>query len=340
MDATGKIIVPGYIDQHVHAIGGGGEAGPYTRTPEVVLSDAIRAGVTTMVGVLGTDGTTRHPESLLTKLRGLEQEGISTYMLTGSYEIPLITVTEDARRDVILIDKVIGVGEVAISDHRSSQPTLQELKRIVTQSRVGGMLAGKAGVVQFHVGAGAAGIDLLFQILEETEIPPQHLIPTHINRSLELLEQGIAFAKKGGYIDITSGMDLPELSPAGALRICKEQGAPMGQITLSSDGNGSMAEYDQQGRVVRLLVSQMSTLHEVICNAIQVEQLPMEEVLAVVTENVAKANGIYPQKGTLQVGSDGDLLILDQALHIDSVIAKGEFLYKENMFMKKGTFEN
>ena len=53
-------------------------------------------------------------------------------------------------------------------------------------------------------------------------------------------------------------MDLPELSPAEAVRICKEQDVPMGQVTLSSDGNGSMAEYDAQGRVVRLLVFQAS----------------------------------------------------------------------------------
>ncbi len=137
VDAMERKVIPGYVDQHVHIIGGGGEAGPYSRTPEVMLSDVVSAGVTTVIGLLGTDGTGRHLESLLAKARGLETEGVSAYIMTGSYEIPLQTITEDARRDIIIIDKVLGVGEIAISDHRSSQPTKDELKRIMTQSRLG-----------------------------------------------------------------------------------------------------------------------------------------------------------------------------------------------------------
>ena len=141
INAEGRTVIPGYVDQHVHLIGGGGESGPYSRTPEVMLSDITSAGVTTVIGVLGTDGTSRHPESLLAKARGLETEGVSAYMLTGSYEIPLQTITGDARRDIILIDKVLGIGEIALSDHRSSEPAIDELKRILTQARVGGMLS-------------------------------------------------------------------------------------------------------------------------------------------------------------------------------------------------------
>ncbi len=114
VSAEGKTVIPGYVDQHVHVIGGGGEAGPYSRTPEVMLSDVTTAGVTTVIGVLGTDGTGRHPESLLAKVRGLETEGISAYMLTASYEIPLRTMTGDAGRDIILIDKVLGIGKNGI----------------------------------------------------------------------------------------------------------------------------------------------------------------------------------------------------------------------------------
>lgn len=146
IEARGRKVVPGYVDQHVHIIGGGGEAGPYSRTPEVQLSDVVSSGVTTLIGVLGTDGTGRHPETLLAKARGLETEGITAYMLTGSYEIPLRTITGDARRDVILIDKVLGIGEIALSDHRSSQPTKDELKRILTQARLGGYIDLTSGI--------------------------------------------------------------------------------------------------------------------------------------------------------------------------------------------------
>lgn len=345
VDVSGQIVLPGYIDQHVHVIGGGGEAGPYSRTPEVVLSDIITAGVTTVIGVLGTDGTTRHPESLLSKVRGLETEGISAYMLTGSYELPLVTITGDAQKDIIIIDKILGIGEIAVSDHRSSQPTLDELKRATTQARVGGMLSGKAGVVQYHMGAGEARLSMLFKIIEETEIPPHHLIPTHINRSEELLQEGIEFAKMGGYIDMTSGMrsadgfDDDELTPSKAIRKCLDAGVPMERVTMSSDGNGSMAVYNDRGEVTKLLVAKMDSLHDELRNAIVRQKMKPEEVFAICTENPARANGLYPKKGTISLKSDADLLFLDTDYNIKSVMAKGRFMMKNNEVIVKGTFE-
>ena len=46
LDARTLRAVPGFIDGHVHIMGGGGEGGPATRCPELALSDAIRGGVT------------------------------------------------------------------------------------------------------------------------------------------------------------------------------------------------------------------------------------------------------------------------------------------------------
>ncbi|ONI45492.1 beta-aspartyl-peptidase [Candidatus Epulonipiscioides gigas] len=339
IDANDKIIIPGYIDQHVHVIGGGGEDGPHSRTPEVVLSNVIKAGVTTLIGVLGTDATTRHLESLLAKVQGLEKEGVTTYMLTGAYEVPLVTILEDARRDIILIDKVLGIGEVAISDHRSSQPTLDELKRIVTQGRLGGMLSGKAGATQFHVGDGKSGISMLFDIIHETEIPPNHLIPTHINRSHKLLKEGMEFAKLGGYIDMTACMGSSELTTPIAIRLCKENNVPMTQITMSSDGNGSMTKYDDKGKVTGLTAAKMDTLHQVVKDTILSEKIPPEEVFAMCTKNPAQANGLWPQKGAIAKDSDADLLILDKNYDILSVMAKGKFMLKNKQLLVKGTFE-
>lgn len=342
LDACGRKVVPGYIDQHVHIIGGGGEAGPYSRTPEVPLSEVTRAGVTTLVGVIGTDGTTRHTESLLAKARALETEGISAYVLTGTYELPLLTLTEDARRDIILIPEIIGIGEIAISDHRSSQPTKDELKRVLTQARLGGMLSGKAGVVQFHMGSGKTGLSTLVEIINETEIPGKHFIPTHVNRDPKLFEEAKDFARLGGYMDITSGVRKMEgfdgmIEPADAIRICVEEGVPMDRVTMSSDGNGCMSQPMPDG-TKKLLVAKLNSLHEEIRKAV-LQGVPLETAAKVVTENPAQANGLWPKKGCLRVDSDADLLILDEDLLIDTVVAKGQIMVKEGRAIVKGTYE-
>ena len=189
--AKGKTIVPGLVDLHVHLLGGGGEAGPWSRTPEITLSKITRAGVTTVVGLLGTDDVSRRPETLLAKAMQLEQEGISAYIYSGSYQLPLATITGSLRKDIALIPKVVGVGEVAVSDHRSSQPSFEELCRIAAEARVGGMLGGKAGLVHLHMGAGSRRLDPVIRMVKETEIPIGQFLPTHLNRTRTLMEHAI-----------------------------------------------------------------------------------------------------------------------------------------------------
>ena len=199
IEASEKTVIPGFIDSHVHILGGGGEGGPATRAPEIRVEDIIQSGVSTVIGCLGTDGTTRHMESLLAKAYGLEKEGISTHLYSGSYQIPVVTLTGSIRSDLILIEKVIGAGEIAISDHRSSQPTFEEIARLASECRVGGMLGGKAGVLHLHLGDGPRRLEMLFRLTKETEIPVTQVIPTHVNRNPELLEEAIALARQAGY---------------------------------------------------------------------------------------------------------------------------------------------
>ncbi len=66
-------------------LGGGGEGGFQNRTPEVKLSQLTSAGVTTVVGCLGTDGVGRDMTALISKARGLEAEGITTYPTSEAF---------------------------------------------------------------------------------------------------------------------------------------------------------------------------------------------------------------------------------------------------------------
>ena len=334
IDAEGLMVIPGLIDPHVHLIGGGGEGGFTTRTPEIQLTDITTAGITTVVGCLGTDGVTRHLTSLLAKARALTEEGITAYMYTGNYHVPTPTITSSVKEDIMLIDRVIGAGEIAISDSRSGQPSLHEIAKLVGEARVGGLLSKKAGVTHFHVGPGKARLQYLSQILEDYEIPAGQLYATHITRSKELVDEAIALSNKGVYVDMTCGDDTGEW-----LKYYKENGGNMEKLSLSSDGNGSLPKFDADGNFIGLGVASPHTLYEQVCEAVITHGFSIEEVLPLVTRNTATVLKLE-EKGSLSVSRDADIVLLEkETLALHSVLAKGKTLVSKGKVVVKGTFE-
>lgn len=328
VDCEGNYVVPGFIDSHVHLIGGGGEGGYATRTPEIQLTDITTSGVTTVLGLLGTDGVTRHVTSLLAKARGLEDEGITAYIYSGSYEIPTPTITGSVRNDIILIDKVIGTGEIAMCDHRSSQSPKEAYQQITAEARVGGMLSGKAGVVNMHLGDGEDGLKMLYEITKNGEIPKTQIIPTHVNRNKRLFKEAIEWAKQGGIMDVTSSVS-PEsgsshsVKSSEAVKQALEAGVNIENITMSSDGNGSMPIFDEAGNNIGVgVASQISILNE-FRDMVQKENIAITDAIKIITSNIAKFTKLYPRKGCLANNSDADILVLDKDLQLQHVWARG-----------------
>jgi len=342
VDAAGLSVLPGLIDPHVHILGGGGEGGPATRAPEIRIEDIVSSGVTTVIACLGTDGVTRHMTSLLAKARALEIEGITTYLFSGSYEIPVKTLTGSVRGDLILIDKVIGAGEIALSDHRSSQPTFDEVARLAAECRVGGMLAGKAGVLHLHVGDGKRRLETLFRIIRETEIPPAQLVPTHMTRNRELFQEGLEWVKAGGSIDVSAGPDPdPATDPDVSLEECVTQfqkdGLPLSRIMVSSDGNGSMPVFDKSGKLVRLTIASEKDLFRKFRDLVAKKILPLEEAVRLFSTNAAEFYKLRG-KGRIAAGGGADLILLDRDLVLRGVFAKGKKLMEGGRLLVKGTF--
>ncbi len=343
-DCQENFVVPGFIDAHVHLIGGGGEGGYATRTPEIQLSSITTSGVTTVAGLLGTDGVTRHVASLLAKARGLEDEGISAYIYSGSYEIPTPTITGSVRSDVILIDKCIGTGEIAMCDHRSSQSPVEEYRKIVAEARVGGMLSGKAGAVNMHLGDGTDGLKMLYKITENGEIPKTQIIPTHANRNKRLFKECIEWAKQGGLMDVTSSVS-PESGSANAVKSSEavkqalDAGVDIRQISMSSDGNGSMPIFDDDGNNIGVGVASQISILEEFRDMVQKENIDITEAIKVITSNVAQNLKLYPQKGTVAAYSDADLLVLDKDLQLKEVWARGNHMVNGGKAIVFGTFE-
>lgn len=344
VEARNLKAVPGFIDGHVHIMGGGGEGGFATRTPDLPLTDAIQGGVTTVVGCLGTDGHTRNMAGLLAKAKGLEEEGLSTFVYSGSYGLPLRTLMPSLEEDLLFIDKVIGAGEVALSDHRSSQPTFEAFTQVVAMARRGGLLSGKAGIVNVHLGDGPRGLEFLRRILAETELSAAQMLPTHINRNPRLFEEGLAYAKAGGLVDFTTStlpsyLEGGEIPCAKALRRMLEAGVDPDRITFTSDGQGSLPDWDRSGRLQGISVGRVTSLFQAVRQAVLEEGIPLETALRVITANPARILKLRA-KGRLAPGLDADLVLLDPTdLEIRTVIAKGRLLMKSGRLLAKGMFQ-
>lgn len=344
IDAKGDILVPGFIDAHVHLIGGGGEGGYTTRTPELQLTSLTKAGITTVVGVLGTDGVCRNMRSLLAKVKSLRALGLTAYCYTGSYDIPVKTMTDSIKGDLLLVEEVIGVGEIALSDHRSSQATVEQFINTVAQARVGGLLSGKAGIINVHLGGGARKLDYLFKMLEMSEIPATQLSPTHMNRTKELLDAGIEWEKMGGFIDLTTSSDPDHLEEgeflaSTGLKYLLDNGVSIDNITFTSDGNGSMPIFDGNGKLAGLGICSVGTLFSEMRKAVLKEGIPLEEAIKVITANPAKVLKLE-WKGKIENGMDGDVVLLNKEdLTLHTVLAKGKIMIDNGEVLVKGTFE-
>ncbi|MFC7371700.1 beta-aspartyl-peptidase [Fictibacillus iocasae] len=344
LDASGMLVVPGFIDAHVHITGGGGEGGFKTRTPELYLTEATLAGVTTLVGVIGTDGTARTMTNLVAKAKALKEEGISVYCHTGNYHVPVKTLTGSVENDIMMIEEIIGVGEIAIADHRSSQPTAHELARLAASARVAGMLAGKGGIVNIHLGDSQSMLSLIEEVAETTDLPLRQFYPTHINRNSYVFEAGIEFAKRGGFVDFTTSttdlfLEAGEVKCSKGLRRMLDAGVPVENITFTSDAQGSLPAFDQNGEFIGLKIGKVATLFKEVKDAVLNEGVSIPDALSVITKNPARILKLK-QKGMISVGKDADIVMLKkETLDIHSVIALGQLMVHESNPIVKGTFE-
>ena len=343
LDAEGLAVVPGLIDGHVHVTGGGGEGGFKTRTPELRLSDASLAGVTTVVGVLGTDGVARSMEALVAKTYALREEGLSAYCYTGSYRVPVRTITGDVQKDIMMIEPIIGAGEIAVSDHRSSKPSVEEIARLASEARLGGMLSGKAGIVNIHLGDAPAGFEPLERAVSAGDLPRTQFLPTHCGRNPRLLEAALAWARAGGFIDFTASsapqfQDDGEMSAARAFNRFRSEGLPLSRISFSSDGQGSLPVFDASGRLSGITVGTCASLLTALREAVLSLGIPLQEALLPITLTPAAIMKLV-SKGRIEPGMDADLVVLSEGLVPRDVVARGRILVRGGKALVHGTFE-
>ncbi|MDP9193516.1 MAG: amidohydrolase family protein [Acidobacteriota bacterium] len=298
IDATGCIIVPGLIDGHIHLIGGSGEKGFASATPGISARELLAAGTTTVVGLLGTDTTTKTLPSLLAKVKALRAEGMNALMWTGGYDAR--SLTGNVRDDIVLIEEIIGAGEIAIADRRGAHFDARSLARLASDCFVAGTLTGKAGVLHMHTGELSSRLSIVREMLE-LGIPAASLHPTHVNRNPELFAEAIELTRRG----VTVDLDLVDEDLADWLR---RYDGDRSMLTISTDA--------PIGRVASLL--------EQIVIVVRENVFSIEEAFALATRNparVLKLNDV----GEIAEGKRADLLMLDaNTLELREVIAGGQ----------------
>lgn len=340
VDLDGRRVVPGFIDGHAHLTGGGGESGFASRVPPVPLSRFTTAGVTTAVGVLGTDDVTRDTQSLVACAYGLREEGLSAFCHTGGYHLPPVTLTGCVRRDIVNLEPVIGVGEVAISDHRSSQPTVNELMRVASDAHVAGIMTGKAGILHLHLGDGERGLAQIREALAISEIPARVFNPTHVNRRKALFTEACALTRQGCYIDLTAfpvADDEDAWSAADGLRQYLEAGFDPGKITVSSDGGGCLPHFNEDGEIIHMDIGAPSALAHTLQSLLD-SGMPLEQALPAFTSNPAALLRLT-NKGTLGTHQDADLVVLDGDHGVRDVMARGRWHIVDGQAQVRGQFE-
>lgn len=337
IDAKGKILTPGFFDQHIHVTGGGGEGGPVSRTPELVLSELVACGTTNVVGVSGTDFISRSIENLLAKVRALATEGVSTWMYTSNYRFPPTSMSGDVAKDIFMVPECLGV-KIAMGDHRSSFPTEDELMHLLSDIRLAGMISGKIGVLHIHSGNIPGAFDMYRDVVSRG-FPIKHIRPTHCARVRHVFDSAVEFAKAGGYIDFTTGGSCCfEKGPAEAFVGALEAGVDPKLITMSSDGHGSKPRFDEKGNMVGLAVCgiecNLSTVKELVGDY----KMDIPTVLGFITRNVADSHGLKDQ-GRVEAGAVANALLFDDNFNLTDVFAKGRGMMRSGEIIVKGVFE-
>jgi beta-aspartyl-dipeptidase (metallo-type) len=345
IDAGGLAVVPGFVDGHQHFTGGGGEGGFHTRTPEMRLSMNTTNGVTTAVGVLGTDALTRSVESLYAKTQSFNAEGITAFMLTGSYWHPSPTITGSVARDLVYLQPVIGC-KLALSDIRGPHIEAADLARLASDIRVAALVANKPGIITVHTGVKPGGLELILEVVGRHGLRADMFVPTHINRkNAELTVQVLELARLGAVVDATCMLsppaaDAPHLTAADFAVLADANGV-FDRVAFSSDAGGSLPVWNEdRSRIVGMGIGTPASLLAELARLVNAKGIALEKALCPLTTTPARVYGLSGVKGELAPGADADILVLDPGrMTARDVLAGGTVMVRNGTLEKKGYFE-
>lgn len=320
IDCKNMKLLPGIIDQHVHIVGGGGEGGFESRSNPIDYKKIIEAGISSIVGTLGTDGYTRNIDFLIAKTKELKTQGINAYCYTGSYDFPTKTFTGDVKKDIIFIEEIIGT-KIALNDKRASDISLNELIRLINNNYTAGLISSKAGVVHAHIGPNIEGLKLIFDVINKYP-NINNIIPTHISRNKQILDEAIILNKKGITIDFTCEGEEVFDEIYKCFKYSLDNNSNIDKITFSSDGNGSSPEFDSNNRIIGYKIMPVDTMFKMLKFMYLNKNENLENIIPLFSTNIANILKLN-RKGYIKENYDSDMIIVDKEFNLINTIING-----------------
>ena len=78
------------------------------------------------------------------------------------------------------------------------------------------------------------------------------------------------------------------------------------------------------------LAGSVATMDRLIRTMVQKAEIPLADVIRMVSETPARIMGVLDRKGTLERGKDADIIALDRDLNVRAVWAMGELVEGTN----------
>jgi beta-aspartyl-dipeptidase (metallo-type) len=325
IDVSGMFVMPGLIDTHVHIIGGGGETGDGSLIAPLEAASLIQNGITGCVGMLGYERRRKTPQMLFEKAAQFNEAGVETYALTGSYQLPPATLTGSLTEDLETLELCMGAGEIAIEDSRVQGFAMEQIILLLQTVHKAAKKTQKPLKAVFHIGDKAKDLSLLFRMVKIYPQTAEIAIPTHVNRSAQVLEEAAKYIQMGGTVDITAGITPKEAEegfiPAPqALAFLLDKTGGLDNVTLSSDAGGSIPVFDEKGAIVSCGTADASALL-LDMQAAYRKGMKLSELLKAAAVNPAVIYGL--SQGIIFEGARACINITDDDLQRTYTIVDG-----------------
>lgn len=340
VDLAGERLVPGFIDSHLHILGGGGGGGFPTRIPELPVDAALEAGITTCVAMPGVDPLTRPLRALLALAASFREQGVRALPMTGGFVWPTETLTGSVRSDLHTIPSLTGV-KIALGEHLATAPTAHELERLLVEIDWAAHTTGRGILLHAHLGTAAQPAARLEAALEAVPVDRGRVQVTHANYTRDTLDAAIRLGLAGCRIDVNP-LIRPDriggaIAPTEAIAALLGAGVALDRLSLSTDGNASVPRTLTDGTPEGF--SHQLGLARAVGNVVAAGVLDAAAALQLITANPAAALRRH-DLGRIARGAAADLVGLDDEFAVRTVISGGVVRVREGRALAPSMFRD